>query len=88
MGLTGMVFSLISIAAGAVMCWAVTSQSHGFRISTVGVIFMVVGAAGLIISTVVFAMARRPVGTQNRIYDRAMTDRQGRTAAVHEEVHN
>jgi len=38
MGLTGMVFSTIAIAAGAVMYWAVTSQGHGFRLSTVGVI--------------------------------------------------
>jgi apolipoprotein N-acyltransferase len=88
MGLTGMVFSLISIAAGAVMYWAVTSQGHGFRLSTVGVILMVVGAIGLVISTVIFAVARRPVGTQNRTYDRAVTDPQGRTAAVHEEVRN
>ncbi len=88
MGLTGMVFSMISIAAGAVMYWAVTSQGHGFRLSTVGVILMVVGAIGLVISTVVFATARRPAGTQNRTFDRAVTDTQGRTAAVHEEVHN
>jgi hypothetical protein len=88
MGLTGMVFSLISIAIGAVMTWAVTSQGHGFRLSTVGVILMVVGLVGLVISTVVFALARRPVGTQNHTYDRAVIDRLGRTAAVHEEVHN
>jgi len=31
MGLTGMVFSTIAIAAGAVMYWAVTTQGHGFR---------------------------------------------------------
>jgi hypothetical protein len=88
MGLTGMVFSLISLAAGAVMYWAVTSQEHGFRLSTVGVILMVVGAIGLVISTIVFAMARRPVGTQKRTDDRAVTDTAGRTAAVHEEVRN
>ena len=27
---------MISIVAGAVMYWAVTSQGHGFRLSTVG----------------------------------------------------
>jgi hypothetical protein len=48
---------------------------------------MIVGAAGLVISTVIFAMARRPAGTQNRTFDRAVTDTQGRTAEVHEEVH-
>src|ERR1700693_1109326 len=87
MGLTGMVFSMISIAAGAVMYWAVTSQGHGFRLSTVGVILMIVGAIGLVISTVVFATARRPAGTHDRTFDREVTDDQGRTAALHEEVH-
>jgi len=87
MGLTGMVFSVISIAAGAVMYWAVTSQGHGFRLSTVGVILMVVGAVGLVISTVIFAMARRPAGGGKRTFDRSVTDTAGRTAEVHEEVH-
>jgi len=38
MGLTGMVFSIIAIGAGAVMYGAVTAQGHGFRFSTVEVI--------------------------------------------------
>src|SRR6202140_2864615 len=87
MGLAGMVFSMIAIAAGAVMYWAVTSQGHGFRLSTVGVILMVVGAVGLVISSVIFATSRRPAGSRNRTYDKQVTDPQGRTAAVHEEVH-
>ena len=87
MGLGGMVFSMISIAAGAVMYWGVTSQGHGFRLSTVGVILMVVGAIGLVISTVVFATSRRPAGSRNRTYDKQVTDTAGRTAEVHEEVH-
>lgn len=87
MGLTGMVFSTIAIAAGAVMYWAVTTQGHGFRLSTVGVILMVVGVVGLVISTVIFATSRRPAVSHNRTYDKQVTDTAGRTAAVHEEVH-
>jgi hypothetical protein len=87
MGLTGMVFSTIAIAAGAVMYWAVTTQGHGFRLSTVGVILMVVGAVGLVASTIVFGMSRRPTGSRNRTYDKQVTDPQGRTAEVHEELH-
>jgi hypothetical protein len=82
-----MVFSMISIAAGAVMYWAVTSQGHGFRLSTVGVILMVIGVVGLIGSTVIFATSRGAGRNPNRTYDRQVTDAQGRTAAVHEEVH-
>jgi hypothetical protein len=87
MGMAGMVFSMISIAAGAVMYWAVTSQGHGFRLSTVGVILMVVGAVGLVISTVIFATSRRQVAGGSHTYDKQVTDTAGRTAAVHEEVH-
>lgn len=87
MGLTGMVFSLISIGAGAVMCWAITAHGHGVRIPTVGVILMVVGAVGLVGSAVIFATSRRPAGSGHRTFDRQVTDTQGRTAAVHEEVH-
>jgi hypothetical protein len=87
MGLAGMALSMISIAAGAIMYWAVTSQGHGFRLSTVGVILMVVGAIGLVVSTIVFATSRRPAGGRNRTFDRQVTDTHGRTAEVHEEVH-
>ena len=86
MGLSGMVFSTIAFAVGAVMYWAVTAQGHGFRYSTVGVILMVVGAVGLVVSSVVFAMSRRPTGGAHHTYDREVIDPQGRTAAVHEEV--
>ncbi|MHB8328882.1 MAG: DUF6458 family protein [Acidimicrobiales bacterium] len=87
MGLTGMAFSTIAIAAGAIMYWAVTYQGHGFRLSTVGVILMVVGVVGLIASTIVYGTSRRPIGGRGRTYDREVVDAQGRTAAVHEEVH-
>ena len=86
MGLMGMGFSTVAIAAGAIMYWAVTYQGHGFRFSTVGVILMVVGAIGLVISTIVYATSRRPAGGSHRTYDREATDSQGRSTEVHEEV--
>ena len=87
MGLTGMVFSIFSMAVGAVMYWAVTAQGHGFRFSTVGVILMIVGAVGLITSAIVFGVSRRSTGSRRHTYDREVIDAQGRSAAVHEEVH-
>jgi uncharacterized membrane protein YvlD (DUF360 family) len=48
MGPAGMVFSMISIAVGSVMYWAVASQGHGLRLSKAGVILIVVGALGLV----------------------------------------
>ena len=43
-------FSLFAIAVGAILKFAVTAQVAGISISTVGVILMVVGAIGLIVS--------------------------------------
>jgi hypothetical protein len=88
MGLVGMFFSTVAIAAGAVMYWAITTtQNHGFRLSTVGVILMIVGAIGLVASAIVFAMSRQPTASRHHTYDRAATDSLGRSTEVHEEVH-
>jgi len=88
MGLVGMFFSTVAIAAGAVMYWAVTTtQGHGFRLSTVGVILMVIGAVGLIASAIVFATSRRSTAGRHHTYDREATDSQGRLTEIHEEVH-
>jgi hypothetical protein len=46
----GIGVSLILIAAGAIMTWAVNASSSAFNIHTVGVILMVVGAIGLLLS--------------------------------------
>jgi len=87
MGLSGMVFSTIAFAAGAVMYWGVTTQASGFRIGTVGVILMIVGAAGLVISSIVFFSSRsRANGVGAHSFDRQAIDAQGRSTAVHEEV--
>jgi uncharacterized membrane protein len=42
--------SLLLIAAGAIMRFAVTVTTTGFNIHSIGVILMVVGAIGLVIS--------------------------------------
>jgi hypothetical protein len=42
--------SLFLIAIGAVLRFAVTVSTHGFNIHTIGVILMVVGAVGFVIS--------------------------------------
>jgi len=86
MGMTGMGFSTVAIAAGAIMYWAVTYQGHGYRFSTIGVILMVAGAIGLVISTIVFAVSRRPAGGRQHAYDKQTIDTEGRSTEVHEAV--
>jgi hypothetical protein len=46
----GISVSLIFIAAGAILKWAVTATTAGVDLATVGVVLMVVGAVGLLLS--------------------------------------
>ncbi len=48
----GTAASLLVIAAGAIMVWAVHTTASGFSIHTVGIILMVVGAVGLVLSII------------------------------------
>ena len=85
MGLPGMVLSAIVGAAGAIMYWAVTYQGTGFRLSTVGLILMIVGAFGFVVSAIVFAVSRGPVGTGRHEMNRQVVDSAGNSSSVHEE---
>lgn len=84
MGLPGMVLSAIAAAAGAIMYWAVTYQGHGFRLSTVGLILMIAGAAGFVVSAIIFGMSRSDVSSHHTV-DREVTDPQGRSSSLHQE---
>jgi hypothetical protein len=46
----GLGVSLFLIAAGAILTWAVNATVSGLNINTVGVILMVVGIVGLVLS--------------------------------------
>jgi hypothetical protein len=48
----GTAASLLIIAAGAIMVWAVQTTASGFSIHTVGIILMAVGAVGLVLSII------------------------------------
>ena len=58
----GFVLSLIVFAVGAVLDFAVTVSpyQHGFNIHTVGVILMIVGAVGGVVSLIALAVAGGP----------------------------
>jgi uncharacterized membrane protein YciS (DUF1049 family) len=86
MGLPGMALSAIAVAAGAIMYWAVTYQGTGFRLSTVGIILMIAGAFGFVVSSIIFAMSRRQVSSGTHSLDRQVTDSQGRSSSLHEET--
>jgi len=46
----GIGVSLILIAVGAILTWAVTASVSGVDINAIGVILMIVGAVGLLLS--------------------------------------
>jgi hypothetical protein len=48
----GLGVSLILIAAGAIMAWAVHVSTTGFNIHTVGYILLVVGIVGALLSLI------------------------------------
>jgi hypothetical protein len=46
----GLVVSLILVAVGAILVWGVTAESTDFNVDAVGVILMIVGLVGLVLS--------------------------------------
>jgi uncharacterized membrane protein len=52
--------SLLLIAVGAILAFAVNvDDTHGFNVNTAGVILMIVGAIGLVVSLIWMASRRR-----------------------------
>jgi hypothetical protein len=58
--------SLVLIAIGAILKFAVTKHISGINVSTVGIVLMVVGIVGLVITLVMMSMRRRT----DVVYDR------------------
>jgi hypothetical protein len=51
----GIVTSMFLIAAGAIMRFAVTAQGRGFNVHTTGVVLMIVGGIGALLSIAFWA---------------------------------
>jgi hypothetical protein len=74
--------SIFLIAVGAILNWAVTADVSGVNLQTVGVILMVAGAIGLLVSLfwmTVWADRRRrvvaPVADDGVVRERRVVDR-------------
>ena len=48
----GISLSILLVAVGAVLTWAVSAEAQGIDINAVGVILMIVGGIGLLVSLV------------------------------------
>jgi hypothetical protein len=51
----GLGIGLLLIAVGAILTWAVTTTASGLDVNAVGVILMLVGFVGLVLSTVLWS---------------------------------
>lgn len=51
--------SLFLIAVGAILKWAITDKVNGVNLSMIGLILMVVGIIGLVLSLIMVSMRRR-----------------------------
>jgi hypothetical protein len=57
-GAGGLVISIITFAVGAVLDWAVTEPyQHGFNVNKVGLVLMIVGVVGAVLSLIVMVVA-------------------------------
>ena len=65
----GLVTSIIVFAVGAILRFAVTMSTyqHGFNVHTVGVILMIVGAVGALLS--IIAMMSTGMGRHRTVVD-------------------
>jgi hypothetical protein len=72
----GVAVSLILIAVGAILAFAVTAEASGIDLDVVGLILMIVGGAGLIISLIFwssiggYGFTRRETYVRDDPYDR------------------
>ena len=62
--------SLFLIAVGAILKFAVTKRVSGIDLSTVGVILMIIGAVGLLLTMILMTARRR---TDVVVHDRGTT---------------
>ena len=63
--------SIVLIAIGAILKWAVTTHVNGFNIQTAGTVLFVVGLVGLVIGMIyTFWWARRDDYNETRVVRR------------------
>jgi hypothetical protein len=75
----GVGVSLILVAVGAVLAWAVDVSTSGFNVNTVGYILLVVGIIGLILSMIFWSSWAGPgffaQGRSRRVVEEDVVDR-------------
>ena len=69
----GIGISVFLLAAGAIMAFAVeTDSAEGFNINNAGIILMVIGAAGLLVSALIFGPRTRRTVVEDEPVERVV----------------
>jgi hypothetical protein len=82
MGLLGMLLSATATAIGALMYWTVTFQGSDFRFTTTGVVLMIVGALGFVVSVIIFTDSNSHARSAPFSRSRPVVDARGTNDAV------
>jgi hypothetical protein len=78
----GIVASMFLIAVGAIMRFAVTMQGHGFNVHTAGVVLLIIGIVGALLS-IAFWASWGGLGRYRRTYRPATVIAEQPTTTVH-----
>ena len=71
----GIVVSLLMIAVGAIMKFAVTARASGWDMQTTGIILMIVGALGVVLSIIYWSSWGGFGGRRTTVVDEAPVER-------------
>ena len=85
----GIAVSILLIAVGAVLTWGVTAEAEGLDVNAIGVILLIVGLLGLVLSMIFWSswggFHRRGAYVEGGAVRRTTTAAPRRTTVVEEE---
>jgi len=85
----GIAVSILLIAVGAVLTWGVTAEAEGLDVNAIGVILLIVGLLGLVLSMIFWSswggFHRRATYVEGGPVRRTTTEAPRRTTVVEEE---
>lgn len=86
----GIAVSILLIAVGAVLTWGVTAEAEGLDVNAIGVILLIVGLLGLVISMIFWSswggFHRRATYVEGGPVRRTTTAAPRQTTVIEEEV--
>lgn len=86
----GISVSILCIAVGAILTWGVTTEAEGLNVTAIGVILMIVGLLGLVLSMLFWSswggFRRRTAVVEGGVPVHAAPTAPRRTTVVEDEV--